>query len=635
LTISATLTLQNQSDLSLTGLSAPDPKDGSLSSKPASTIGPRSSSSFDVKQNNSVSPGPEGTVTYDMSNGNSTWKVSFYWNYSSGPEHPENYTTSVSPACSQIGTPATSITDDSGDHHAVSYSVTYTPQAPQDWDLVWAMSLGLINSQLSVLMDQGLIRWQFTQPLTPGAAAGSDAAWPQLIVTTMDYPVVGIPDDATTHLTLSLPLTKATLQYLDGSTHQTLDLSGTTVVISLTLSQQPISDPSSLPINSSAKQQIQQLQSLNFGVYRLFADLRNPALFSSLKVIRTADGSSVPLDSSAQSTLTSTLGGLGEIDISLPTTATTKVPASTPQIVPTAFSPCTTLDRSNALYSSLNVCMMTRQRNLPLLATKFQFAAPLVPTDTSKGRLFLSQDTLGEGYVRPFVLPMLVNAANITTSTNIPSLITPQGSPLCYRFSASKNNGNLNGGRGQKVVVNNGFDQYVYATETFSFTTAPLTTLPGSQVGLSVSGSFQIVAEVNQYPLDTIGLDTRDPLGTNTYTQPWTATITLAAGESGKLLASISVSVGTLQSDSDSTLDGYISNFFDSLLGWTTTSPEQAIQQQMTTFVDTLAADFTKSADVNLSLSEYMILPTGGAYQYSAMQFDPTGAVRIDVAFPG
>lgn len=635
MTITATLTLYNKSDLSLTNLSAPDPKDGKYNSKPASTIGPWGNSSFDVAQSNSISPGPEGTVTYSLTNGNESWTVSFYWNYSSGPEHPEKYTTSASPASPQVGTPGTTITDDSGDHHAVSYSVSYTPQAPQDWDMVWALSQGLINSQLEVLMDQGLIRYKFNQPLTPGAVAGSDAAWPQLSVTAMNYPTVQVPDNATTHLTLSLPMTTATLQYLDGTTHETLNLSGKTIVIALTLSQETVTDPSTLDINSAAIQQIQNLQSQKFGVYRLFLDLRNPALFTSLNVIDSTTQAAVALDSAAQSTLKSTLAALGTVTINLPVTATPSVPAATPQLAPTSFSAGTTLDSANANLSSLNVCMMTRQRKTPLLASRFQFSAPLVPTDSAKGRLLISQNTLGEGYVRPYVLPILITASKITTSTTVANQITSQGNPLCYSYSCSKNNGNLNDGRGQKVVVNNGFDQYVYATETFSFTTQPDTSLPGRPVALSVNGSFTLVTEVDQYPLDTIGIGSKDKLGANTYTQPWTATITIGAGDAGKLMASITISAGTLQSQTNSTLDGYISNFFDALLGWTTTSPAQAIQQEMTQFVTDLMSAFSEAGTVKNQLSDFMIVPTGGAYQYGNMVYDTSGAATIDVSFPG
>ena len=635
MTISATLTIQNQTDLAMTGLSAPNPKDGSFSSKPAPTIPARSSTSFDVKQNNSLSPGPEGTVTYDMTNGNASWKVQIYWNYSSGAGHSQTYNTTISPATPGVSGPATSITDNSGDHHAVSYFVNYTPQAPQDWDMVWALSVGEINAQLSTLAFMGLIPSQFTQPLNPHAAAGSDDAWPQLIVKSMQSPTVLVPDNSTSHLELHFVMKTATLQYLEGASHQSLDLSGDTVIVTLNLSQQTVTDAATLSIDTTAKQKIQKLQALNFGVYRVFADLQNPALFSSLKVIKTSDNSAVTLSSSAQNALKATLSGIGQLNLSIQATGTKSIPATTPLLIPTQYVLSSTQYPNDYRFSSLNLCMMTRYRNQPALTSRLQFTAPMVPTDSTKARLLISQDTLGECFLKPVVLPLIVQAADITTSTNIPSLITSKGNPLCYGFSASKNNGGQNGGRGQKVVVNNGFDQYVYATETVSFTTSPNLSADGKQVVISLSGSHTVVAEVNQYPLDTFGIGSADPLGTSTYTQPWTGSITIAASERGQLLTTVAISLGSLQTHSNSTLDGYVSNFFDSLLGWTTTSPSQGIQSNVNTFIKNLTSAFAESSQISESIDDYVVLPTGQAYFYANTVFNADGAISIDVSIPG
>ncbi|MDC0712578.1 hypothetical protein POL68_29210 [Stigmatella sp. ncwal1] len=622
MTISANLVIKNSTGCTLDNLSAPEPKDGSFDSRPASSISPGSSTTFKVVQNNSVSPGPEGFVTYDMNNGNQVFKLQFNWMYSSGPDHPESYT--VSPLADISST--VTITDDKGDNHDVTYEVRYQPQAPLDWDMVWALSVGLMNSQLEILMDRGFIPWTFTQPVSPTAAVGSDDAWPALIVGAMDYPSVVVPDSQTQHLDIHLPMTTATLQYLEGGVRKTLSLSGDTVIVSLDLSQQQVTDAATLSATTEAQQQIQGLQALNYGVYRIFADLRNPALFRALRVVSTEGGGAISLSSAAQSTLETTLAGIGQLDVAYPVQAP---PQPSALLVPTRFSASTTQDTSQPLFSSVNLCMMTRARNMPTVDRRFNFTAPIVPTDEAKARMMISQDTFGECYLAPVVLKV------ISEASGFPGSFQHTSNPLCYQFSSSKDNGDLNGGRGQKVNVNNGFDQYVYATGSATCTTAPDVNEAGHPVVIGLTGSFKFVAEVSQYPLDTIGIGLKDKLGTNTYAQPWTGKITVSAGEKGELLTQIQVSLGKLDSDENSTLDGYISNFFDSLLGWTTTSPAATISKQAQVFVNDLTQAFVDQAQVALSPDDCVVLPTGAAYRYANMVFNGDGAIQIDVSFPG
>ncbi|MBZ4419872.1 hypothetical protein [Myxococcus sp. RHSTA-1-4] len=627
--ISTTLTIKNDSGCPMDNRGTPNNKDGHIEgSAPATSIPSGGSTSFDVQQNNSLSPGPEGSVTYKLETGNEQVSLTFNWMYSSGPNHPESYSGTSSQSFVSV---STQTTDGSGDHHAVTYSVKLAPRAPNEWDMVWALSVGLIDKQLHDLQYYGLIPSRFTQPQNPSAPAGSADAWSQLIVTAMAAPTVQVPDDATTHLDLYLPLTTATLQYVDGGQQQTLSLSGTTVIVSLDLSQAQVTAPSTLAATTEAKQHLQGLMSLNYGVYRLLLDLTQPALFRSLRVVNTATNAAVPLSSAAQSTLQSTLAGLRQMDVAY----TVKAPGKPASIEPTLAVARTTRYASDGDFSTLNVCMMTRGRAEPTWNSRYTFKAPMAATTNpdgspaeAKARMYLSQDTLGEGYFVPTVLPAILEASGIGGTIS-------RMAPLVYRCGGSRNNGNLNDGRGEFVQVNNGFDQYVYGAESILFQTLP-SVQPNQSVVISLTGQFQVVAEVSQYPLDTFGIGLKDRLGTATYVQPWTGTITLSAGDKGTLVTDVSITLGQAPApDVDKTLDGWVFNALDALFNWTTTTPQAGITQKVQEFANTLASTFRDNASMCLDASDCVVLPTGAPYLYSQLVFNQDGAIQVDVSFPG
>jgi hypothetical protein len=625
MTLAINLTIKNSTGCTLNNLSAPNPQDGSYDSKPASSIAPGGSTTFKVVQNNALSPGPQGHVTYDLNTGPQTIKVQFNWRYDSGAQHTEEY--SVAPSVSSV-TWKTSLTDGSGDTHANTYEVFYTEQPPRDWDMVWALSVGVMNSQLEILMDKGLIPYTFTQSATPGAAPGSDAAWEQLIVSTMDYPSVQVPDSQTQHLDIHLPMTVATLQYLEGGARKTLPLSGNTVIVSLDLSQQQINDVASLATTSEAKDQLNGLRALNYGVYRIFADLRNPSLFRSLRVVSTASGAAISLSSAAQSALQKGLAGTGQLDIAYPVDA----PGTPALLVPTQFAASTTQYTSQPPFSSLNVCMMTRGRNQPVINRKFDFTAPVVPTDSAKARMLISQDTFGECYLSPVVLKIINDTLSATVGAGGSLRRTD---PLTYQFTASKDNGNLNDGRGVKVAVNNGFDQYVLATESAYYKASPDLSASGHQVTIHLSGQLQVIADVSQYPLDTIGIGLKNHLGTSTYTQPWTATITVSAGDQGKLITKITTALGSAFANEDKSISGYVTNFFNELLGWTTSTPMNAVSGQTQQAMNDLMTALNNNLQVAPAPEDCVVLPTGAPYYYANMIFNGDGVIQIDVTFPG
>ncbi|MBN8469952.1 hypothetical protein JYJ95_25870 [Corallococcus exiguus] len=618
MTISTTLTIQNNSGCPIDNRGTPDYKDGSLSgSAPATSIAAGSSTTFKIEQNNSLSPGPEGTVTYKLETGNEQVPLSFYWNYSSGAQHHESYTATSD---SNLAPVVITQTDTSGDGHATTYRVDFKPRAPHEWDLVWALSVGLINKQLHSLLYYQLIPSSFTQ-----ASGGS-----QLTVTTMGDPTVSVPDDQTTHLDVHLAFAKASLQYVESGATKTQDLSGTTVIVSLDLSQAQVTDPNTLAATSAAKQYIQGLQSRNYSVYRLFLDLANPSLFRSLQVVN-GSNQTVALSQAAQSALQATLAGVGHMDVAY----TVQAPGSPASIVPTFAKERTTRYSTNGNFSTLNVCMMSRGRKEPNWNSRFGFTAPLAATTNPDGtpaearaRMFLSQDTLGEGYLKPVVLPAIAAASGIPVTTQ-------RAAPLSYLCSGSKNNGSQNDGRGLFVQVNNGFDQYVYGTESVTFSTTPNTSQT-DRCTVSLTGQFQVNIEVSQYPLDFIGLGTKDVLGKATYVQPWTGTITLAAGNGGKLVTSVSIVLGKAPSPSvDKTLDGWVFNALDKLFNWSSTSPQDEITQQAQKFASDLATTFQNNASTALDIEDCIVLPTGAAHDYSQLVFNSEGAVQVDVSFPG
>lgn len=619
MTISTTLTLQNNSGCPIDNRGGPDYKDGSLSgSAPAGSIAAGSSTTFKVQQNNSLSPGPEGTVTYDLETGNEQVPLSFYWMYSSGPSHPESYTATTDSSLAPV---VITQTDTSGDGHATTYRVDFKPRAPHEWDLVWALSVGLINKQLHALRYYQLIPSSFTQAASGGA---------QLTVTAMGDPTVSVPDDQTTHLDVHLAFTTATLQYVESGATKTQDLSGTTVIVSLDLSQAQVTDPNTLAATSEARQYIQGLQSRNYSVYRLFMDLANPSLFRSLQVVN-ASNQTVALSTAAQSALQATLAGVGHMDVAYTVQASGN-PAS---IVPTLAKERTTRYSTNGNFSTLNMCMMSRGRKEPNWSSRFAFTAPLAATTNPDGtpaearaRMYLSQDTLGEGYLKPTVLPAIVKATGISCST------TKQGT-LKYQCLGSRNNSKQNDGRGEFVQVNNGFDQYVFGTESVTFTTSPNTSQT-DRCTLSLTGQFQVDIEVSQYPLDFIGLSLKDVLGRGTYVQPWTGTITLSAGDGGQLVTSVNIVLGKAPTpDVDKTLDGWVFNALEKLLNWSSTSPQDAISKQAQDFANKLATTFQNNASMKLDIEDCVVLPTGAARSYSQFVFNSEGAVQVDVSFPG
>jgi hypothetical protein len=620
MTISTTLTLTNSSGCPIDGGSTPDCKDGSVDgSNPATSIASGSSTHFKVKQNNSLSPGPEGSVSYSLETGNETLPLTFAWNYSSGPTHPESYTYSATAL-----TPVTvKQTDTSGDDHATTYTVGFNARAPNEWDLVWALSVGLMNKQLHDLRYYQLIPSAFTQQGANGA---------QFAVTAMADPTVVVPDDQTTHLDLHLPFTTATLTYVEGGVTKTQSLSGTTVIVSQDLSQAQVTDPNTLAATSEAKQHLQGMLGLNYSVYRLFLDLTNPALFRSLQVVNTSNNSPVALSAAAQDALKSTLAGVGHADVAY----TVQAPGKPASIVPTFTKPRTTRYATNGNYSTLNLCMMSRGRSEPTWGPRFGFTAPLAATTNPDGtpaearaRMYLSQDTLGEGYVKPTVIPAIMAATGMPTTA-----IQPLG-PLMYLCSGGKNNDSLNDGRGEFVQVNNGFDQYVKGSESVAFTVQPNLSQT-DRCTLALSGSFGVSVEVSQYPLDFIGLSLKDVLGTANYQQPWTGTVTIAAGNDGKLVTSVSITLGQAPApDISKTLDGWVFNAMDKLFNWSSSSPQDAILKKTQAFASDLATTFQSNASTKLDIDDCVVLPTGAAASYSQFIFNSQGAVQVDVTFPG
>ncbi|NNB95894.1 hypothetical protein HI113_18520 [Corallococcus exiguus] len=619
MTISTTLTIQNNSGCPIDNRGTPDYKDGALSgSAPATSIAAGSSTTFKIEQKNSVSPGPEGTVTYKLETGNEQVPLSFYWNYSSGAQHHESYTATTNSSLAPV---VITQTDASGDNHATTYRVDFKPRAPHEWDLVWALSVGLINKQLHALRYYQLIPSSFTQAASGGA---------QLTVAAMGDPTVSVSDDQTTHLDVHLAFTTATLQYVESGATKTQDLSGTTVIVSLDLSQAQVTDPNTLAATSDAKQHIQGLQSLNYSVYRLFLDLAQPSLFRALQVVN-ASNQSVSLSQAAQSALQATLAGVGHMDVAY----TTQAPGSPASIIPTFAKERTTRYSTNGNFSTLNVCMMSRGRKEPNWNSRFGFTAPLAATTNPDGtpaearaRLFLSQDTLGEGYLKPTVLPAILRASGI------PGTIS-RLAPLMYQCVGSRDNSSKNDGRGEFVQVDNGFDQYVFGTETVVFTTQPNLTQT-DRCTVAMNGQFQVNIEASQYPLDFIGLGLKDVLGKATYVQPWTGTITIAAGNGGKLVTSVSIVLGKAPApDVDKTLDGWVFNALDKLFNWSSTSPQDEITQKAQDFANNLAATFQNNASMSLDVEDCVVLPTGSAHDYSQFVFNPEGAVQVDVSFPG
>ncbi|NNB88414.1 hypothetical protein [Corallococcus exiguus] len=619
MTISTTLTIQNNSGCPIDNRGTPDYKDGALSgSAPATSIAAGSSTTFKIEQKNSVSPGPEGTVTYKLETGNEQVPLSFYWNYSSGAQHHESYTATTNSSLAPV---VITQTDASGDNHATTYRVDFKPRAPHEWDLVWALSVGLINKQLHALRYYQLIPSSFTQAASGGA---------QLTVTAMGDPTVSVSDDQTTHLDVHLAFTTATLQYVESGATKTQDLSGTTVIVSLDLSQAQVTDPNTLAATSDAKQHIQGLQSLNYSVYRLFLDLAQPSLFRALQVVN-ASNQSVSLSQAAQSALQATLAGVGHMDVAY----TTQAPGSPASIIPTFAKERTTRYSTNGNFSTLNVCMMSRGRKEPNWNSRFGFTAPLAATTNPDGtpaearaRLFLSQDTLGEGYLKPTVLPAILRASGI------PGTIS-RLAPLMYQCVGSRDNSSKNDGRGEFVQVDNGFDQYVFGTETVVFTTQPNLTQT-DRCTVAMTGQFQVNIEASQYPLDFIGLGLKDVLGKATYVQPWTGTITIAAGNGGKLVTSVSIVLGKAPApDVDKTLDGWVFNALDKLFNWSSTSPQDEITQKAQDFANNLAATFQNNASMSLDVEDCVVLPTGSAHDYSQFVFNSEGAVQVDVSFPG
>ncbi|RYZ43763.1 MAG: hypothetical protein EOO71_02055 [Myxococcaceae bacterium] len=620
MTISTTLTITNNSGCPIDSGGSVDCEDGSLDgSAPATSIAAGSSTSFKVTQNNSVSPGPEGSVSYSLETGNEKLPLTFNWNYSSGPGHPESYSASASAL-----TPVTvTQTDTDGDHHATTYSVGFNARAPNEWDLVWALSVGLMNKQLHGLHYYQLLPSSFTQQGAGGA---------QLSVSAMGDPTVVVPDDQTTHLDLHLPFTTATLQYVEGGVTKTQSLSGTTVIVSQDLSQAQVTDPNTLAATTDAKQHLQGLLGLNYSVYRLFLDLTNPALFRSLQVVNTSNNSPVPLSTAAQSALQATLAGVGHADVAY----TVQAPGKPASIVPTFSKPRTTRYSTNGNFSTLNVCMMSRGRSEPTWGPRFAFTAPLAATTNPDGspaearaRLFLSQDTLGEGYVKPAVLPAIMQASTL------PTISIQYLAPLTYLCSGAKSNNSQNDGRGEFVQVNNGFDQYVKGTESVAFTVQPNVSQT-DRCTLALSGQFAVQAEVSQYPLDFIGLSLKDVLGTANYSQPWTGTVTIQAGNGGKLVTTVSITLGQAPApDVSKTLDGWVFNALDKLFTWSSSSPQDAITKKVQAFANNLATTFQTNASTKLNVDDCIVLPTGAAASYSQCVFNAQGAIQVDVTFPG
>ncbi|RYZ43385.1 MAG: hypothetical protein EOO71_03785 [Myxococcaceae bacterium] len=619
MTISTTLTIKNSSGCLIDDRGTPDYKDGQLSgSAPATSIADGASTSFKIEQKNSVSPGPEGTVTYSLETGNEKVPLSFYWDFASGPVHEEHYTATSGSSCTTVDVVQT---DSSGDHHAATYTVQFHPRAPNEWDLVWALSVGLINKQLHALFyyKHQLSAPGFTQKI------GSDG-WSQLAVSAMADPTVAVPNNQTTQLDVHLPLTTATLQYMEGGAQKTQSLSGTTVIVTLDLSQAQVTDPTQLFAKQDAKDHVQALMSAHYSVFRLFIDLTQPALFHSLRVVNTASGAAVVLSQAAQSALQSGLAGVGHMDVAYPVQASGN-PAS---IVPTLVRERTTQYSANGNYSSVNMCMMSRGRAEPNWASRFAFNAPLAATTNpdgtpaeAKARMLLSQDTLGEGYLHPTVLPAILQA------TTIPGSIR-RLAPLIYQCSGARSNSNKNDGRGEWFEVNNGLDQYVLGTESVAFTTQPNTSQT-DRCTVALNGAFQLDIEVSQYPL---GL--KDKLGTARYQQPWTGLITVKAGNDGKLVTTVDITLGQApEPDVDKTIDGWVFNALDALFNWTTTTPQAGILDKAQKFATNLANTFRNNASTQLDVSDCVVLPMGGAYDYSQFIFNKDGAVQVDVSFPG
>jgi hypothetical protein len=665
--LEATLTISNNTGCTLTQTSSSADQGGFDGDGPASSIAPGGSSTFKVQQSNHAGHGPQGTAAYTMDSGNATYPVNFTWDYSSGNSHEYSYTVSGPDGYSW----SSSSGSGSSSGMSVTYPVSYTPHALNDWDMVLALSQGLINSTLSASFGH---KTSFKAPTDPSMDT-SGTTWLGLDVARMDTPKINILQGGGTSVELWLWFTSATLYYQDGGIRKSLPMSSVQVVLTVNLASAATTDAESFAaLDPATRAQLQGLADQRFTVWSIYLDLRNPKLTTGMRVLD-SKGNPLSWSTAETSTLAQALSTWGAHTPPPPLAAlakpTSSTPPSAPLLAPTDFQYGTTwcsetdpsTGKSSTDASTLNVMTMTRSRKEPTVSSRASFSAP-VAGDSTSGRIMIANDAFDGCYLASDLMPQLFNAlvagldsvkqdeavlvsssyASTTdplvamsslVKTELSAALSALGSPTnTYVFEAVRDNSNLNGGLGAKTVLNNAVDSYCYLETTLVCVLGIVESAAG--IVLKGQGQVQQYGSTKQYPFGTnifSGISISDAEAR--YQQLFDVTVTIGpANSGGGLVIDASLVPGaftTLEEDAGF-LESY-ADFMNAHILGDTSSPTTALASQISGVATSVTTALNQSVPGALDVISTVVVLPGGPNIYYSNASSQSGQVAMTVKY--
>lgn len=606
--MTATLSVVNQTPFTLTRSSFDDPKDGTYETQPPSTISAGCTGSFIVhKTHDYYTVAPEGFVNYSFNNGIQDTTVTISWNVPDNNRDDSAYT-----GWSDNGDASVSVSADRSDQddQSASYTVTYHwTTTLQDYDMVMAMSMYTINTQLSTLCSEGLIAKKLDVVVNDGSG------WSELSVTGMWAPSVAAIQGDDGALTLKLNHVNGTLKYVESGQPCSTSLSAVTIAFTVPVALQTVSDASGLITTTAGSQQASALLAQGFSVLELFLDLTNPSNISQMTV------TGVTLSDAARSTLAAALrqytagqnrwpvGLLGSAAGSHPTTPV-------PGLIPTAARFSTTWNSADAGLSTLNYLVTMQNRGLPAAPDAGDFATPWIPSSDVYGTYALTYERFQSSYVEGVILSQIASALGLSNG------LVFQG--VSWMGSTSSDNSDLNGGRGQKIPIDDMPDAYYLETKSLACTVQWTSFNPPT---LSGTCTASVAYEVRDWPLVWVGPPTK--LGDVTYTQPFTFVITLNGSGDVPISPSFSYNLDPNQFSYVEDTGGLV-NVIDEIaawvcgvFGWEYTSVnaciESATQSAVQQALQQLGGNFaSKAATLLGGDTNLMVFPTGATATYGA-----------------
>ncbi len=449
----AYLTIYNNTGYDLINLQTPTPKDGKISSAPASTIGAGGSSQMEVSKSGDASTvGPQGYITYQVCCQGQYHTVQINWNF------PDNSATSAAYTVSGDTrfAPSSTTNNSYGEHtQYIDVYIRFSSTALNNWDMVLAITQATLNNQLQLLASTALMPGKIQESTSSGTVS--------LTLSRISAPSVLITS-VTNQLLLQLPVKSGTVTPT-GATP--VDLTGYTISVPANIAAADLTSSEGLFLSPEVAARVNAQLVNGLSVLALSLDVQAAAVAgqdAGAPKLTATNGQNSITDPATLATLADGLSAwataraakatVGRLVLSCVaySHSPTASQSSLPGLIPTQSSFSTTYNSSNPEWSTLNVLMMVNG-NLPS-ANNLSTFSPLI-NDASVWMLqCVDLYAFTQGCVVPVILPALQVALGAQSSDWGNSTST------YWNISYECDNRDQNDGKGEKTVENDECDYY-------------------------------------------------------------------------------------------------------------------------------------------------------------------------------